>query len=516
MNRILYIILIAISSVEAMGQSSEPFFGKADEFFKKYVSDGLVNYTAIQNQPSELDSLVSVISAFKNNVSDEERKAFFINAYNILAIKNIVDYYPVKSPQDISVFYDKIKYTVSGEKLTLNEIENNKLREIYKDARFHFVLVCGAKGCPPITNFAYTPEKLAQQMDAQAKTDLNNAEFIRVYASDKKVELSEIFKWYEGDFKANGKSVIQFINQYRTEKIPEDYSVDYYSYDWRVNDFLSSTSQHENKNVNIQSYTPSVLLKKGQWEYKFFNNLYTQTQGYDSDGNKVKYNSRGTYFSSINQFLIGISPKLNAGFDMWIKSVRNDSVKSSPFALLKFENSTNTRTALSGIGPKIKIAPFKNFFHLSIQSTFLFPVAKDQEGISNGKPYLSADSYIWFTQIFYDQSIGSKFQLFFQVAPWVYMKKETPSVGRRFSYSNPVDIFFSYFPTKRVTIYFENEFCPSFGEDGISSWFRQEGIGTKFQIIKGFLEAEGLYTKFTMGKNAGAGETFNLGLRIIH
>lgn len=269
------------------------------------------------------------------------------------------------------------------------------------------------------------------------------------------------------------------------------------------------------KNVNIQSYTPSVLLKKEQWEYKWFNNLYTQTQGYDADGNKVKYNSRGTYFTSINQFLIGVSQKLNVGFDVWVKAVRNDSVKSSPFALLKFESSPNTRTALSGVGPKIKIAPFKKLSHLSLQSTFLFPVANDQEGTANGKPYLSADSYIWFTQIYYDQSIGSKFQLFFQIAPWIYLNKEKPLQGSRASYSNPIDIFFSYFPTKGITVYYENEYWLSFGENGVSSYFRQDGIGLKVQVIKGFLEMETVYTKFTMGKNAGAGETYNLGFRII-
>lgn len=507
-------ILFMFSCFYSQGQTtSELFFTQADIFLKRYITKGLVEYGEIKNHQSELDSLVVMIDRCVT-LADEAKKAFYINAYNILVIKNVIDNYPVNSPQDIGGFFDRIKHDVCGERLSLDEIENKKLREVYKDARLHFVLVCGAKGCPPITDFAYTAEKLEQQIESQTKSALNNPQFIRINAIDKKAELSEIFKWYESDFKSNGKTVIQFINQYRSEIIPEDYTVDYYPYDWSLNGVTDSKKSDDN--VDIQSYTPSVLLKKGQWEYKFFNNLYTQTQGYDSDGNKVKYNSRGTYFSFINQFLMGVSPKLNLGFDLWVKSVRIDSVNSSPLALLKFEGVPNTRTALSGVGPKIKIAPIKKLSHLSTQSTFLFPVAKDQEGVSNGKPYLSADSYIWFTQIFYDQSIGSKFQLFFQVAPWIYIKKEKPLQGSRTSYSNPVDVFFSYFPTKRITIYFENEFWPSFGEDGISSWFRQEGIGMKFQIIRGFLEAEGLYTKFTMGKNAGAGETYNLGLRFIH
>ena len=33
-------------------------------------------------------------------------------------------------------------------------MENKKLRGIYNDPRFHFVLVCGAVSCPPIINLA--------------------------------------------------------------------------------------------------------------------------------------------------------------------------------------------------------------------------------------------------------------------------------------------------------------------------------------------------------------------------
>ncbi|MCG8699137.1 MAG: hypothetical protein MI922_13875 [Bacteroidales bacterium] len=267
---------------------------------------------------------------------------------------------------------------------------------------------------------------------------------------------------------------------------------------------------------NIQQYTPSVLIEKGHWEYKFFNNLYTQTKGFDDSGDKINYDGRGSYFSSINQFLYGVGPKLNVGFDLWVKSVRLDDTESSAFKTLTFENSPNTRTAISGFGPKIKIAPLKSVEKLSLQSTFLIPIASDMEGVSNGKPYLSEDSYIWFTQLFYDQSIGNKFQLFMQFAPWVYYKKyDQPDDASRFSYANPVSLFVSYFPTDRFTIYLQNEYWPSFGSEGIASWFIQEGLGVKYQVIPGFLETEILATQFVLGKNSGAGTTFNFGLRFI-
>lgn len=280
---------------------------------------------------------------------------------------------------------------------------------------------------------------------------------------------------------------------------------------------LFSYSQDENAEINMQDYSPSVLLGEKHWEYKLFNNLYTQTQNFSTEGKRINNAVRATYFTAINQFLYGISPTLNIGADVWVKSVRNDIPGSSPLAVFQFENSLNTRTAVTGFGPKIKIAPFRNLPKLSVQSTFLFPIATDMEGQTNGKPYLSDDSYIWFTQLFYDQPIGTKFQLFFQVAPWFYYKRQPQAVGiSRLSFSNPVSAFFSYYATDRITFYLQNEYWPSFGQPFISSWFLQNGIGMKYQLIKGVLETEVLYTKFTAGINAGAGETFNVGFRLMH
>ncbi|OIP84916.1 MAG: hypothetical protein AUK44_00905 [Porphyromonadaceae bacterium CG2_30_38_12] len=285
---------------------------------------------------------------------------------------------------------------------------------------------------------------------------------------------------------------------------------------YATNGFSQSDST-EIVDINMQDYSPSVLLGKGNWEYKLFNNLYTQTANFDANGNRQQNANRANYFSAINQFLYGVSPTLNVGFDLWVKSVHNGTAESSALDLFAFPNDANSRTAISGFGPKIKFAPFKNLTKLSLQSTFLIPVATDLEGKTNGQPYLSDDSYIWINQFFYDQPIGTKFQLFFQVAPWFYFKRQPQAAGvSRVAFSNPVSVFFSYYATDRISFYVQNEYWPSFGTPFISSAFLQNGIGMKYQLIKGLLEAEALYTKFTVGKNAGAGETFNVGFRLIH
>jgi len=516
---ILLFYIIIINNLNAQN-TEKSIYQEIDLFYKNFVTSGLVDYKLIKSNLTELDSIVKKLGIY-SPINGQDKKAFLINAYNIFVIKQLVDAYPIKSPQDVNGFYDNKIVTVLGKKFSLNEIENNELRKVYKDPRLHFVLVCGALGCPPIINDVYTPENLEIQLTTQTKLALNNADFLKIEGTV--VLLSEIFKWYEDDFKQQQK-VIDFINQYREDKISSDYAIDYYPYDWRINEYKSiieteTFDPSNNRNTdNTQTYTPSVLYRKGEWEYKFFNNLYTQTQGFENDGNKVDYGNRSNYFTSINQFLLGISSKINVGADVWINSVRvNDSIKDSPFNVLKFESSPNTRTEVGYVGPKIKIIPFKKLSHLSFQTTFLIPIAKDMEGKMNGRPFLSRDSYISITQIFYDYSISNKFQLFFQLAPWIYIAKEKPLTGiSRVSVSSPTSIFFSYFPTKRLTFYVQQEFWPNYGSTGINSWFRQEGFGMKVQIIKGKLEAETSFTRFSMGANAGAGQTFNFGLRLIH
>lgn len=520
----LFLVLISIST-HLLAQNTNPIFDKTDKFLSQYVTAGLVDYSLVKSNSKELTDLISEIES--TNITEiEAQKALLINLYNLSTIKLIIDKYPIGSPQEITGFYDQKVIQYNNKKISLNELENEVLRKKYKDARLHFVLVCGALGCPPITNFAYTPQLLESQLNTQTTLAFDNIDFIEINNTNKKVRISEIFNWYEADFVSSQYSVIQFINKYKTLQIPSDYKTEFITYNWKLNDLKSMQSNNAVtpfdpsdalvKRTSTQDFTPSVLYTKGQWEYKFFNNLYTQTAGFDENGSKQKYNNRGSYFSSINQVLIGVNSRFNIGLDFWVKSVRIDDVSSSPFKLLQFETSNNTRTALTNIGPKVKFQPFKKLSHLSVQSTFLIPIASDQEGKFNGKPYLSSDSYISITQVFYDQALGKKFQVFFQVAPWVYIKRKSSVNESRFGLSSPVDVFLSFFATDRFTVYLQQEYWPNFGAKGVDSWFRQEGVGAKYQIIKGKLETEMSMTNFSMGKGAGAGVTYNFGVRIIH
>lgn len=232
---ILFALIFFISKGDA--QDIHSFTQSAASFFKKYVDNGSVDYASIKKNGASIQSLYKSIGIISLKEQDDNtRKAFFINAYNLIVIHSIIEKYPVKSPMDIAGFFDKKTHLVAGEKLTLNALEKEKLLNIYKDERFHFVLVCAAKSCPPLMNDAYTPETVEKQLTERTKLTINNNEWLKISSSKKTAEVSKIFEWYSGDFTNNGKTLITWINNYRENKIPVNYKLSYYEYDWALND----------------------------------------------------------------------------------------------------------------------------------------------------------------------------------------------------------------------------------------------------------------------------------------
>ncbi|MCF6306494.1 MAG: DUF547 domain-containing protein [Flavobacteriaceae bacterium] len=231
----LLLIFLVFSFSISHSQDVKEFFNKADSFFNANVVNGRVAYSKINYKQGSLNELLDLANSIIVDKNDANTfQAFWINAYNLSVIKGIIDNYPTNSPLDNAGFFDKTKYSLGGKKITLNDIEHKLLRAQFNDARFHFVLVCGALGCPPLINKAYLPNTLNEQLDKQTKIALDGS-FLKVNTKKKRVEASEIMKWYKEDFTRNGASEIDFINIYRTEKIPSTFKISYFPYNWSIN-----------------------------------------------------------------------------------------------------------------------------------------------------------------------------------------------------------------------------------------------------------------------------------------
>lgn len=242
MKKLVFTLLLGVVFspvvIQAEDADLNDFFKRSDAFLKKYVKNGRVEYKTINNRFSEIEYLYkSIDTADLSSASDLEKKAFYINAYNLIVIYQVSKYYPLKSPLDQSGFFDKVKHMVAGEPMTLNFLEIKKLILAYKDPRVHFALACAAVSCPPLASFAYVPESLNQQLEERTRLALNDPDWLKVRADQNKVLLSKIFEWYKKDFTMGGESsVLEFINKYRAKKIPLMYEVGYYEYDWSLNE----------------------------------------------------------------------------------------------------------------------------------------------------------------------------------------------------------------------------------------------------------------------------------------
>lgn len=512
--RLLNIIptLLMLGSSFVLQAQLNAFFTDADDFFQTNITDGLVDYENIQQNPLALERLRQQIATIDlNKVDSHVRKAFFINTYNILVIGQVIDHYPISSPLDVEGFFIEQKHLIAGKELTLNELEKDKLLATYQDARLHFVLVCGALDCPPIINRAYLPNTLEGQLEQQTRLALNNEGFIKIDGEE--VALSQIFEWYAKDFGGNKNSAIDFINRYRSSPLSKS-TVRFYNYDWTLNQTPNLQDSGEAPTTlspggnNAARYVVSASIPKGSFEIKGFTNLYNQITE-NGDGPPA---DQATFFTQNLSVLYGVNNRFNAGFDLRYRQVSFGPESISRFDVFNLEQTSSTRQGLTGIGPKIRYAPSPALPNLSIQSTYWFARGEDLAGNSE-RPFIDFNGDIWFTQIFNDFSIGDNFSFFTELDILIedIGKKEKGHINR---FSTPVQLILSYFPNSKTTIYSLGSYSPYWQDE--FDYFYQAGLGAKYQITQK-LEVELLYTLFRnqlILETNGSASTMNFGIRI--
>ena len=221
MKKILLLVSFLIITSYSQAQTLNDFFEQTNEFLKKNVSpEGKVNYTS------------KLKTEFKTK---EEAKAFWINAYNLLVIKAVVEKLPIVSVNTIPGFFNERTFIVAKQELTLNDIENTILREIIADAGVHFVLCKGTNGDAPLLNAAYTPEQVNDQIKQRAKLYINDKDFYRIFKNTNSIELPKMFETYKGDFVTGYFNEIDFINIFLEKRIETTYKVMTRAYDWSLN-----------------------------------------------------------------------------------------------------------------------------------------------------------------------------------------------------------------------------------------------------------------------------------------
>ncbi len=214
----------------------EEFFNKTDIFLKKYVIKGDVDYLAIKKNPAPLNHLLGLVEDMPIGTSaNSNSEAFLINAYNLLVINAVIKYRPKGSPKEIPGFYDRKKFKVARQFLTLDDIEK-RLYKDYKDARIHLALGRGCKGAKGIFAGAYKPASLDAKLSKVTAGMVNHENYVKVDNANQKVAVSKVFK-IAMKYGYTEKQILAFINKHRKSKLASNYTLssEYLSYNWKLN-----------------------------------------------------------------------------------------------------------------------------------------------------------------------------------------------------------------------------------------------------------------------------------------
>jgi len=207
-----------------------------NQLLQKHVSDqGNVDYKGFRADNKAFNSYLKSLSENppQNSWSEDETLAYWMNVYNAFTVKLILDNYPTNSIKDIDGPWGQ-RFIKIGEKwYTLNDVEHRIIRKM-NEPRIHFALVCAAVSCPRLYNKAFTAGNLEKDLAMLTRGFLNDNS--KNELSRNSIKLSKIFKWYGGDFKKNGSSLIDFLNQYSEVSISTNVKKSFMDYNWKLNE----------------------------------------------------------------------------------------------------------------------------------------------------------------------------------------------------------------------------------------------------------------------------------------
>lgn len=235
--------------------------GLWDAVLQKHVNDqGLVDYGAIGEDARFREYLFRLANTDAAGLADDrQRLAFWINAYNALTIKAVLETLPKDrarwssySIKDQTIggktIWQALRFQVGGGTWTLDQIEHEILggEAFHHDPRTHLVIVCAARGCPKLWNRAYDPRHIDKQLSGAVLRNVEDPDQFQIDESNRTLKLNKVFKWYGEDFSSpdaspNAPTVPAFLGKYipdppLTRSMTQDvWKLEYSDYDWKLN-----------------------------------------------------------------------------------------------------------------------------------------------------------------------------------------------------------------------------------------------------------------------------------------
>jgi hypothetical protein len=219
--------------------------------FLKIGSDGINRfaYASARDARSSIESYIAFLTNGPFAITQLPRNSqlgIWINIYNALTVKVVLDHYPVKSIRDIRISpglfsagpWGKKLVTIEKQDVSLDDIEHRILRPIWKDPRIHYAVNCASIGCPNLQREAFTPDNAGSLLDAAARAFVNHPRGVQIING--KLVVSSIYVWFKEDFGGDDAGVIRHLKRYASPELAAKLDtvtrIGDDQYDWSLND----------------------------------------------------------------------------------------------------------------------------------------------------------------------------------------------------------------------------------------------------------------------------------------
>ena len=221
-------------------------FDKYKQLLKEFVKDSSVDYAELKKSPLLKESMkeIAQVSPAKM-LDDKERLCYWLNVYNLIAIKEIADRFPIRDLKQLGNDPTRRKFTVGGEKLSLQTIKLEKIEPMFNDnfPEEIFLICGGAMGHPAILDHPLEPDRLDKDMKEAAYRwviDPGNVIYDK-YRS--RLDIGPYLQWYQGLFEKRYGTPIEFVMSFLNDNALEALSsvavLKGYGmpFNWTVNDY---------------------------------------------------------------------------------------------------------------------------------------------------------------------------------------------------------------------------------------------------------------------------------------
>jgi hypothetical protein len=248
----------------AIGAAASPGDARYDGYARllaRVVHGSRVDYRTLVASRVDLDAVAAAFDAPETRTSAEwpraEQIAFWINAYNVFTLRAIADHYPIRgrwfstaprnSIRQIDGVWTSLTWRAAGRALTLDEIEHQILRPVFKEPRVHVAINCASVGCPPLNREPYVASRLEAQLDAAARRYFASPAGLQI-AGDR-LKVSSLLKWYGDDFGTpRDRAVLGVIERFGPPAAAAlaasgRATLEFLDYDWSLNDTASTPQE---------------------------------------------------------------------------------------------------------------------------------------------------------------------------------------------------------------------------------------------------------------------------------